>query len=157
MQGWGGEATALERWKKMLELFPDSAFTSFTLHNITPMITLASQCTFHAGRSKWYYNLREIIYHHSEVLFWFGPALVDARVKTGAPRVKMYWEKIVISDAITRTVNLEIELLGEEQYGPVFVRCYPRMRGSIHPSEQLGMFLNKTCFSCRPKPYIVLR
>ena len=45
-----------------------------------------------------------MIYYLSVVLFWFRPALVDAGVK-------MYWEEIVISDAITRTVNLEMELL----------------------------------------------
>ena len=48
------------------------------------------------------YSIRKfIIYYLSEVLFWFRPALVDARVK-------IYWEKIVISDAITLTGNLEI-------------------------------------------------
>ena len=34
-------------------------------------------------------------------------------------RVKMYWEEIVFSDAITRTVNLEMELLEVEGRGLV--------------------------------------
>ena len=43
-------------------------------------------------------------YYLSEVLFLF-------RSPMGAPRVKMYCDEIVISDAIIRTVNLEMTLL----------------------------------------------
>ena len=47
--------------------------------------------------------MRKIIYYLSEVLFRFRPPI-------GASRIKMYCVEIVISDALIRTVNLEMEL-----------------------------------------------
>ena len=73
----------------------NSAISSFTVHNITPLITYATRYKFYGGGQNNNITCER---------FWFRPALVDARVE-------IYWEKIVISDAITRTVNLEMELL----------------------------------------------
>ena len=75
--------------------------TRFTLQYITLLITLASQYIFYAGGTKWYHNLREMIYYLFEVLFSFRPPM-------GASRVKMYCDEIFISDAIIRMVNLEM-------------------------------------------------
>ena len=61
---------------------------------------ISTRVRIHHGGPKWYHNLREIIYHLSEVLFWFRPPM-------GASRV-MYCDEIVISDVKIWTVNLEM-------------------------------------------------
>ena len=56
--------------------FPrNSAITGFTLHDITSLITLASQCISYAGRSKSLYNLS------LSTIIMVLSCLVDCRVK----------------------------------------------------------------------------